>query len=202
MVWQGVEPGIYDNWNDCKAQIQGFPDAKYKSFPTREEANAAYGGTASDFIGKSKKKPKDLLTFDRSEIIWDSLSVDAACSGSPGVMEYRGVWTEDGTEVFRKGPFEYGTNNVGEFLALVHGISWLRQIGKEDTPIYSDSRTALAWLRNKKTKTTLERRAINEGLFRMFDRAERWIQENTWSNPIHKWDTKRWGEIPADFGRK
>ena len=201
VVWEGVKPGVYDSWNACQAQIKGYPAAKYKSFKTRAEAEEAFFDSYSNHFGKKTKKVKERF-IDTSDIILESLSVDAACSGSPGIMEYRGVWTKDHVEVFRKGPFQWGTNNVGEFLALVHGIAFLQQQQLFDIPIYTDSRTALSWLRNKRVKTTLERRATNKDLFVLLERAEKWVQTHKWKNPVIKWETEKWGEIPADFGRK
>ena len=201
VVWDGVVPGIYDSWSDCQQQIKGYPSAKYKSFNTLEEAQKAFHSDYHTHIGL-KRKRSIIPKSDRSQIIDNSLSVDAACSGSPGILEYRGVWTSDGVEVFRMGPFQWGTNNVGEFLALVHGIAFLQKNEMHEIPIYSDSRTALSWLRNKKVKTTLKRKKVNEKLFVLLDRAELWVRNNQWTNPIIKWDTKNWGEIPADFGRK
>ncbi|MCL4118254.1 UNVERIFIED_CONTAM: hypothetical protein GTU68_012155 [Idotea baltica] len=169
----------------------GYPQAKYKSFKTLEEATAAYQRTPESF---HKKTP--------TSIIWASISVDAACSGNPGTMEYRGVETRSGAEIFRQGPFRLGTNNIGEFLAIVHALALLKKHDKAKVPIYSDSRTAMAWVRNKKVKTTLAKNPQNEILFEMMDRAISWLEENTYQNPILKWETKSWGEIPADFGRK
>ena len=202
MVWSGVTPGIYKTWTECQLQINGYAGAKYKAFASLDEAQRAYEGRPEDHIGKTAKPTKKTRIASNKEIIYESLSVDAACSGSPGIMEYRGVWTGDSAPVFHKGPFQYATNNVGEFLALVHGISWLKKNGMEGIPIYSDSRTAMAWLRNKKVKTTLKRKKINEPVFKLLDRAEKWVQVNSWTNRIIKWETAEWGEIPADFGRK
>ena len=42
----------------------------------------------------------------------------------------------------------------------------------------------------------------NKGLFELIDRALVWLKENTYTTTIVKWETKAWGEIPADFGRK
>ena len=131
-----------------------------------------------------------------------SISVDAACSGNPGRMEYRGVDTATGRELFHQGPFECGTNNIGEFLALVHGIAMLQRQGLTTLPIYSDSRTAQSWLRQRTCKSKLTENEQNHGLFDLVRRAEHWLQTNTYLNPVYKWDTDRWGEIPADFGRK
>ena len=201
VVWEGLNPGIYLTWDQCNTQIKGYPGAKFKSFASHEEAKKAFGEDYSDHVG-AHKKPKAARIIDTSDVIWESLSVDAACSGSPGIMEYRGVWTGDAAEVFRMGPYQWGTNNVGEFLALIHGLAYLQKNGIKDFPIYSDSRTAMSWLRNKKIKTTLERRPSNVVLFQMMDRADKWMKTNTWQNPVIKWETSKWGEIPADFGRK
>lgn len=205
VVWEGKSPGIYDSWPKCQAQIKNYPGAKYKSFKTEAEATAAYGESAWDHIGKDSKKPKkphQMTAAIRAEINWESISVDAACSGNPGKMEYRGVDTKTGMELFRQGPFNKSTNNIGEFLALVHALAMLQKKELHYLPIYSDSRTAMAWVRNKKVKTTLTRTKVNADSFLLMDRALLWIQNNSFKNPILKWNTKEWGEIPADFGRK
>jgi len=148
-------------------------------------------------------EPKKIVCHNPmiGEPIADSICVDAACSGNPGVLEYRGVDTKSGAQIFHKGPFPEGTVNLGEFLALVHALAFLKQRGI-DWPVYSDSRTALTWLRNKAIKTTLERNEKNRALFELVDRAVKWINNNTWPNRVIKWETEYWGEIPADFGRK
>lgn len=203
VVWEGVTPGIYENWNDCNLQIKGFPGAKYKSFKTKLEAEEAYASHFSESINTSSKKQDKPVKEDfHDEIIWDSLSVDAACSGNPGKLEYRGVNTENKDEYFRQGPFQGGTNNVGEFLALVHGLAYLKQIGDSKSIIYSDSRIAIGWVAKKKSRTKLIKTSSNSILFTMIDRAEKWLRENDYPTEIIKWETKRWGEIPADFGRK
>jgi len=199
VVWVGAKPGIYESWQDCQAQIMGFPQAKYKSFKTYDEAVRAYRSKPEAF---RKTKVSTQPAGSKSGVVWASISVDAACSGNPGIMEYRGVETKAGTEIFHQGPFHQGTNNIGEFLAIVHALALLKKHGKSNVPIYSDSRTAMAWVRNKKVKTTLAKSKKNEVLFEMMDRAISWLEENSYQNPILKWETKLWGEIPADFGRK
>ena len=202
VVWEGNNPGIYMNWTQCQLQIKGYPGAKYKSFKSLEEAQTAFDSSYEDIV-VSNPSPKILLSEkEKSRIIWDSLSVDAACSGSPGIMEYRGVWTTDRVEAFKQGPFNPGTNNVGEFLAIVHGLGFLEKLGKGNTPLYTDSKTAISWVRNKKVKTTLRKTTTNIILFELIERALAWLQNNDYKNTIIKWETKKWGEIPADFGRK
>jgi ribonuclease HI len=116
-------------------------------------------------------------------------------------MEYRGVYTETSEELFHIGPFPQGTNNVGEFLALVHGLALLKQRNSA-LPVYSDSMNAIKWVKNKKCKTLLARSAANAKIFDLIERAEKWLKENTYTTTILKWETSEWGEIPADFGRK
>ncbi len=200
VVWEGLNPGIYDSWEACKAEIKGYPNAKYKSFTSKEEALQAQGWGYDQIDRKKWILPKNELLA--SQIILPSISVDGACSGNPGVTEYQGVITDTKEQLFHGGPFQGGSNNLGEFLALVHAISLLKKQNKENIPIYTDSKTAMAWLRNRKVKTTIKRNKLNETIFVLVDRAEKWIQNNSWKNQILKWETKLWGEIPADFGRK
>jgi ribonuclease HI len=203
VVWVGATPGIYETWAECQAQIKGYPNARYKSFSSKEEALEAYGQSAKGHIGNKVKPTKNQpVSKNKDGVIWDSIAVDAACSGNPGLMEYRGVDTSSGEEIFRVGPVKYGTNNIGEFLALVHGLAYLQKIDKPDLPIYSDSKIAMGWVRRKHCKTTLVRNAATQKLHNLISRAEQWLKNNTYRNPILKWETSRWGEIPADFGRK
>lgn len=200
VVWKGVKTGIFDTWDECKVLVNGVEGAQYKSYESKAEAEAAYVKGYQRPSASAIKKPA--TSKSKSAIIWDSISVDAACSGNPGIMEYRGVHTRTGEEIFRQGPFKHATNNVGEFLALIHGLAYLQRVNRPDLPIYSDSRTAQAWVRNRKMKSELERLPKNKEVWELIDRAVLWLESNTWKNPIIKWETEDWGEIPADFGRK
>jgi ribonuclease HI len=104
-------------------------------------------------------------------------------------------------EIFKQGPFAGGTNNIGEFLGIVHALALFKQKGIT-APLYSDSRTAIAWVREKHAKTELARTDENAPLFDLIARAETWLHENAYSTNVLKWDTEAWGENPADFGRK
>ncbi|MGB1216813.1 MAG: viroplasmin family protein [Saprospiraceae bacterium] len=202
VVWEGKKTGIFQTWDECKVAIKGYPNAKYKSFPNSLEAVEAFRGSANDHIGGNKKKPKSSNSATNDKILKNTISVDAACSGNPGLMEYRGVITDTKEQIFIQGPFKYGTNNVGEFLALVHGLALLDKRGDYTTPIYSDSKIAMGWVRKGKCNTKLQRINSNEILFELIERGEAWLKKNKIKNPILKWETKEWGEIPADFGRK
>lgn len=200
VVWEGHRPGIYDNWNDCQSQVSGYPGARYQSFKSRRAAERAYKEGPPSGSGQKKNTARNRSV--KKDIIIPSWSVDAACSGNPGDMEYRGVETASGDELFRMGPFPDGTNNVGEFLALVHAIAMIHRADAPDLPIYSDSQVALKWVRDKKAKTQLKRTGRNDDLFLLIKRAEQWLENHSFQSQLLKWNTRKWGEIPADFGRK
>lgn len=197
VVWKGVTPGIYETWKECEEMVKNYPDARYKSFKSLEAAEQAFH-TGSSFAPKLNKKKSNLS----SQIVKDAIAVDAACEGNPGIMEYQGINIHTGEKLFYKGPFEQGTNNIGEFLAIVHALAYLSKLNRPNTTIYSDSMIAISWVRNKRTKTNLVKTKKNEILFTLLDRAINWLSANKYSNPIIKWQTEEWGENPADFGRK
>jgi ribonuclease HI len=203
VVWAGRKPGIFSSWTEAEQQVAGYAGAKFKSFASLAEAEQAFQGSYSDFAGKDTRSiRKSREELERMGVRFDGIAVDAACAGVPGPLEYRGVLLSSGEELFHKGPYEDGTNNIGEFLALVHALAMLDRQGRPDVPIYSDSRTALAWVRAGKCRTKHERSARNAELFRLVDRAEAWLREHPIRNPLLKWETEEWGEVPADFGRK
>ncbi len=202
-VWKGKRPGVYDSWADCKAAIEGYKGAQYKSFATFELAKKAYNGSYEEY--KGKKKGEASLTQEQllkiGQPSYHSISVDAASSGNPGVMEYQGVDTKTKKRLFKQGPFPEGTNNIGEFLAIVHGLAYLKE-RNSNRVIYTDSRTAISWVRKKNCNTKLKETSKNKALFDLIRRAVAWLNQNAYHTPIVKWETKAWGEIPADFGRK
>lgn len=204
MVWAGYEPGIYTTWESASRQVSGYPGAKYKSFASRAEAESAFRDSYSNYYAVKDKKaaPRPAGNLAQMGVEMDSVAVDAACSGNPGAMEYRGVETATGAELFHMGPFEEGTNNIGEFLAIVHALEMLHEQRRTRTPIYSDSATAQSWIRQGVCRTSLPATARNAPIFALIEQAEAWLSDNLVTNPILKWDTENWGEIPADFGRK
>ena len=202
VVWKGRKTGIYQSWPECENQIKGFEGAMYKSFLSLKAAQIALSQKPEIHIyAKKNQEIKKLFLDINDSYIAESLSVDAACSGNPGIMEYRGVHTKTGEELFHGGPFKLGTNNIGEFMAIVHGLSFLKS-ENWDVPIYSDSQIAIGWIKAKKAKTKLDPDLSNDNLFELLEQSEMWLNENNYKTKIIKWNTAVWGEIPADFGRK
>jgi ribonuclease HI len=203
VVWKGFQPGIYTSWPECQKQVSGFPDAKYMGFKNYETARKAFHDGDENYWGKRKFESslteKELLRFGKP--ISDSIVVDAACSSKTGEVEYKGIHLGTGKVLFHKGPFADGTNNIGEFLALVHALAYLKKHNLS-LPVYSDSRYAISWIQNKKARTNHPRSSKNKELFDLLKRAERWLKKNSYPNKILKWETRAWGENPADFGRK
>lgn len=213
VVWVGRHPGVYDTWEDALQQVENFPGARYKAFATSADAAMAFrrfedDGLAAlgDFLSraserKKTKAPKNVDYFSFPEIDLRGWAVDASCMGNPGIMEYRGVELMSGKEIFRVGPFKDATNNIGEFLAIVHALALMYNRGEWHT-IYSDSLAGMSWVRNRVIKTTLERTPDNGRVFELMARALAWLNTHQYDARILKWQTERWGEIPADFGRK
>ena len=220
VVWQGKQPGIYTDWDACKAQVQGVQGAQYKGFDSMAEAEAAIKLPYSSVVqqeghqrtqaGETPARP-GVLVIDENGMtavktgtdnppVLDALAVDAACSGNPGVMEYQGIYIPTRTRVFHYRA-EKGTNNIGEFLAIVHGLSYLKK-HRLNQIIYSDSVNAINWVRQKVCKSKLVEDASTAELWDYIHRAENWLRTNSYTTEIRKWDTDNWGEIPADFGRK
>jgi ribonuclease HI len=200
VVWKGRRTGIFTSWEECEKQVKGFAGAEYKAFGTLKEAESALGSGYEAYKGK----PSSLGKWKEASIkpVITSICVDAACSGSPGKLEYRGVYTESGKEFFHVGPFPDGTNNVGEFLAIVHALTWLAKHGKS-LPVYSDSENAISWVYTGECNTRLRHTGQNAPIFILIRSAENWLAENELKDDaVLKWDTDLWGEIPADFGRK
>lgn len=214
VVWQGNQPGIYDSWAECEKQIKGVAGAKYKSYESRTLAEQAFriGPELAASVVERQTKGACLLGVDdegmtvvRTDVQGpkpelDAIAVDAACSGNPGVMEYQGVYVASRTQLFHY-KAAVGTNNIGEFLAIVHGLAYLKKNNLKQV-LYSDSVNAINWVRVKQCRTKLALTPETAPLYEVIRRAEAWLHNNSYTTEIRKWDTDHWGEIPADFGRK
>lgn len=202
VVWVGKKTGVFDQWEDCKKNTLGVEKAQYKSFETKALAQEAFRNNPSDYIGKrpSVSGLSNSKLFEM-QVIMESIVVDGACSGNPGLAEYQGVLLKTREKLFFAGPFPNGSNNIAEFLALVHALAYCQK--KEwNVPIYSDSKIALSWVKQKKCKTNVVFNQSNVEIKNWIDNAEKWLRNNSYSNPLLKWETQYWGENPADFGRK
>ena len=201
--------GIYYTWEDCKGALdrcrgQGHSFSSFKKLTDAQEALRC--GTLRSY---KEKKAKTKAWLDPAlpadcRVQLPCLVVDAACSGYPGPVEYRGVVLPEEYEAFRCGPYVSGTNNIGEYLAIVTGLRWLEQ-NTLSFPLYSDSRCAIGWVKGHgNCNSHLE--TIGPELTDLVARAERWVHSSPNSRKltqrVRKWETVRWGEVPADYGNK
>jgi ribonuclease HI len=201
-VWTGRKPGVYSSWHDCEEQVKGYEGAVYKGFSTELEAQTAFNGNSSDYIARSRgDEPQLIETAIQLTPAIEGICVDGAWNTSTNFIEYQGVELPARKLIFHAGPFSAGTNNIAEFLAIVHALAYCKnkQIG---LPIYSDSSTAITWVRKKKAATKIKQDETTEAIRQLVARGELWLKNNDYSNSILKWETKLWGENPADFGRK
>lgn len=204
VVWRGKETGIFKTWADCKDRTQGFPGAQFKSFSSLHAAEEAF---ATPYISGSYDRASLVieLTEEKRKLVGEpiipSISVDGAWNTETGKVEYKGVYTDSKKEVFRSKVYDNGTNNIVEFLGIVHALALCKKEGW-NLPIYSDSRIAIKWVKIKQAKTKQLEDDSNRELFSVLRRAEKWLNENTYENQVLKWETRFWGENPADFGRK
>lgn len=205
VVLEGYETGVYDNWKECESKVKGYPKAKYKGYPNLEEANEAFKN--KEFTNnKTNKSPSSTSIIkdykDIKEIDLNTLSVDGACSGNPGIGEYQCVDVSTNEVLFTSGKCDDVTNNIMEYMALVEGIQYLLNTNS-NKKIYTDSITALSWIKNKKVKSVFKKTNKNESIYFIFEKYVKWVEDNYIDlDLILKWKTKEWGEIPADFGRK
>ena len=203
VVWKGRQTGVFETWGDCKAQTDKYPKAVYKSFKTRQLAEQAFKDEWWEYIGKdifeTELTEEQLLLVGNP--IEESISVDGAWNTSTGVVEYQGVHTKTKEPIFKVGPLEDGTNNIVEFLGIVHALAHCKK-HNITLPIYSDSRNAIGWVRDKEARTNHNRSDKNKKLFELLDKAVKWLKENEYENEVLKWETRAWCENPADFGRK
>lgn len=209
VVWEGIQPGIYHSWAECQQQTDGFDRAKFKAYDSLEAAELAYREGWKKHWGQKQKQKQKQREAARSpavggslgEIDYNSISVDVGTWGNPGPIEYKGVDTGTGDVIFHVKPEGHGTNNLGEFIAIVHALAYLKQQGSNKT-VYSDSLTAQKWVRDKRVASTLVRDESTQKVWELTDRALKWLHTNTYPNKVLKWQTDRWGENKADFGRK
>lgn len=196
VVLTGRKPGIYETWAECETQVKGFSGAKYKGFADYNDAYTLFHGERlpKNAPELEEKPVAQVLATERS------ISTDAACSGNPGRMEFRIVWSDTGEVIYHSPVFKKATNNIGEFLALVSAIKWVRENGC-DIDILTDSQTALSWVRKKKHKSSFDYTQDNE-LNRLMTAAFDYLENNEPYERLRKWNTKLQGEIKADFGRK
>src|SRR5205085_4288359 len=87
VVWNGRRNGIFDNWQECKQQVDRFFGAKFMGFTSKREAEQAFIDGHYNYWRKKKKIPTWISEENLKKVgspIKDSISVDGAWDTSTG----------------------------------------------------------------------------------------------------------------------
>lgn len=206
VVWKGRDTGIFTSWSEVNELIKGFSGAEYKSYADQETAELEFSlgspkGRSNDenhTTTKLKEEPSD----DHKAPDHECLTVDGSYLGGKKIMQYRCVWNQSKEEVFSTKPIEGGNQNIAEFLALVGAMKYRVSTKQYDLHIYSDSQTALSWVRNCKIKSSYDLSQLDEVVQERIYGALKFIAKSGVRKNLYKWDSALWGDIPADYGRK
>jgi ribonuclease HI len=157
VVWQGRETGIFNDWASCKKQIDHFPGARYKSFTTQQEAQAAFKAgvgkstTTTKSVSNGFKKAPGIKTYTEADIkaiqVDTKIYTDGGCEPNPGkagsgMAVYR---NEQLAELWYGLYNPHGTNNTAELNALCQAMRMAEQElkHKRSVVIFCDSKYAI-----------------------------------------------------------
>lgn len=126
----------------------------------------------------------------------EGIAVDAAHSMKNSVTEYQGINLATGERLFYQN-LGNQTINIGEFLAVVEAVKYIIEHDFQPRTIYTDSQTAIAWFNAKSTASNKQNKEVRKA--ELFLRV---LSADVDSIKVQHWDNRRWGETPADFGRK
>ncbi len=168
VIWIGRQPGIYTTWSEAERQVKGFPNAKYKSFPSQETATQAYAGgstKATTVVRKpsTSSQKKGTVKTASSANIFDAdvvIFCDGACDPNPG-KSGTGIAVYHDKELQQLWYGLYnpaGTNNTAELLGLFHSLLIAKEevLKDKSVTIHCDSKYSIdcvtKWAFSWKTK--------------------------------------------------
>ena len=150
----GKIPGIYNTWDDCKVQVEGFPGATYKSFKTAAEA--------ADYMGWNNKsndiEKVEMLKNERvEEVVGEgnkpvdgTAYVDGSYNAATGEYSYGVVMFHGGKELHFSEKFddaELATmrNVAGEIKGAEAAMTYAYENGLKELYIYHDYEGIAKW---------------------------------------------------------
>ena len=156
-VRRGKQPGIYLTWPECKAQVDGFAGARYKSFPDRAQAEAFIKGqdsyvkssSAKKSTTSSKKTVSDISDFDTVVYTDGGSRNHGNFKGGHVMTSDKGAWAyhiNNHDQTYEGTDGEFGaTNNRMEIMALIQSIKRLNEleINRQNTIFVLDSQYVL-----------------------------------------------------------
>ena len=152
-VASGRKPGIYTVWPEAEAQVKGFPQARFKGFATREEAESWIKEAKSGPV-RAVRRPKAMTSLppDIRRESGVEIYTDGGAINNPGPGGYGVVQIHAGERKELTGGYRLTTNNRMELMGCIVA---LRQLEYKDKPIviHSDSSYVVnginkGWARN------------------------------------------------------
>lgn len=119
-IKEGSRLGVFDNWNETKTFVIGYPGAKYKSFSDYDEA----------FFYVYGYSPKDRTKMHRSEK--ENLPKSSFVSLSP--KNSKRTKTKNSVDVFVSGFYNHEDDSIGYGLVfLMNDGSYMKDCGRIPT---------------------------------------------------------------------
>ena len=190
-------PGKYrsfDNWPACQAFVQGRPIA-FAGGATREAAMQKLNATRDwQLSGGPKKKSSSKPKVPGGPLPTEGLTSDAGTHGNPGPCEYQ--VTDLKGKILEHRHLGVHTNNYAELA----GIEAMVRIAGErgESVCWTDSTIAMGWIRSGRLGPTVREPELIKGLIHRINALQAEYPNVT----LKKWNTREWGQIPSDFGRK
>lgn len=192
VVWRGRETGIFTSWDACLRSVNDFQGALFRGYSTWEEAHDAH------LNGYWREVAKNKAVTPTTEVIRHSFATDAV-HNADGTFSYFITDIEQSRTIYRSPSFHDSNLNVCRFLAIVHALAILTKTS-DTRPVYSPSATAISWVSRRECRTSLCRTLGNTVTFDLIIRAGRFLADNLMSNPILRWESESWGEVPNISG--
>jgi ribonuclease HI len=190
-VWVGRNTGVFDTWEQCKAQIHEFPKAKYKSFGTKNLAEEAFAN-AAEYINEANQNETE-----SPEPIAESICVHSYAI-SQNIIGYAGYHTSAGDNYFKFENIETNHIHLADFVGLVHALAYCKEKSLA-LPIYSNSQNAINAIETINiNRLQINPNTISQQAQNLINRAIQFLQNNTYINPILAWQTKNWGVMQSN----
>ena len=128
----GKTPGIYLTWEDCKAMVDGYPGAKYKSF-----------GSIADAESFLEKDASEMDVIEAGAIAQAYAFVDGSYNSVTNVYGYGGFLVANGKKHVLQGAGEEEElasmhNVAGEILGSMAAVEKALSLGLAELTIYYD----------------------------------------------------------------
>lgn len=189
-----VTPGEYKefhSWPACQAFVKG-KNVPFGSGVTRDEALEKVARSRAYIDKNGSKTTKAAAPVGAPPR--EGICSDAGTHGNPGPCEYQ-VCDLKG-KVLEHKKLGVHTNNYAELAGIGAMLQYAAINGI--TKCWTDSQIAIGWIASGRLGPTVHERDV---ILRMVTEIQTILRKNP-KLELLKWHTKKWGEIPADFGRK